>query len=131
MLKKFLKITGIILAVIVALAAGFYAKAYFSTEGRLNKIYTITPQPLDIATDSSVLAYGERLITTKGCNDCHSTDLGGKIFINDPALGLVVATNLTKGKGGIPSEYTTEDWTRALKHGIGRDGKPLLIMPSH
>jgi mono/diheme cytochrome c family protein len=131
MLKKFLKITGIILAVIVALVAGFYAKAYFSTEGRLNKIYTISPQPLTITADSSVLAYGERLITTKGCNDCHSTDLGGKIFINDPALGLVVATNLTKGTGGLPAEYTIEDWTRALKHGIGRDGKPLLIMPSH
>jgi mono/diheme cytochrome c family protein len=37
--------------------------------------------------------------------------------------------NLTKGKGGL-SDYTKTDWIRALKHGVNREGKPLLIMPS-
>src|SRR3712207_9015931 len=27
--------------------------------------------------------------------------------------------------------YTTKDWMRALEHGIDRNGKPLLLMPSH
>ena len=131
MLKKFIKITGIVLGVIICIIAAFYLKVYISTEKRIHKVYTVTPQELAIQSDSATLAYGERLITTKGCNDCHGQDLGGKIFIDDPALGFVVARNLTKGKGGLPSDHSVEDWVLALKHGIRRNGKPLLIMPAN
>lgn len=44
--------------------------------------------------------------------------------------GLVYSANLTSGTGGIASTYTDEDWVRALRHGVGQDGKPFLIMPS-
>lgn len=131
MLKKIFKITGIALGVIVCLIAAFYLKAYISTENRMNKVYTITPQELAIDSDSATLAYGKRLVTTKGCDECHGQNLGGKIFIDDPALGLFIAANLTKGKGGLPADHATKDWVLALKHGIRKDGKPLLIMPSH
>jgi mono/diheme cytochrome c family protein len=130
MIKKILKVIGIVLGVIVLLLIGFYTKAYFSTEGRRNKVYAVTPQSLTINTDSTQIAYGKRLITTKGCNECHGADLGGKVFIDDPALGLLAGTNLTKGKGGLPEHYSSADWVLALKHGIKKDGKPLLFMPS-
>src|SRR5690606_15631536 len=102
-----------------------------STEDRMNKIYAVVPQPITLPTDSATLVYGERLITTKGCNDCHGKDLGGKVFIDDAPLGLLVASNLTKGAGGLPPDYGVDDWMLALKHGIGQDQKPLLFMPSH
>jgi mono/diheme cytochrome c family protein len=131
MVKKILKIVlGVVVAVIV-LAAGFYAKAYYSTEARINKVYQVDAQPITITADSAQIAYGARLTVAKGCRDCHGDDLGGKIFINDAPLGLVVAKNLTKGKGGLPVEHTVSDWVLALKHGIRKDGKPLLIMPAH
>ena len=38
--------------------------------------------------------------------------------------------NLTRGKGGIGSHYSDADWIRALKHGLRRDGSPLVVMPS-
>jgi len=131
MLKKTFKIIGIIFGFIILLIAGFYTKVYISTQSRINKTYSVTPEKLVIDNDSATLAYGERLITTKGCNDCHGTDLAGKVFIDDPALGLVVARNLTKGQGGLPADHNADDWVLALKHGLRKDGKPLLIMPAH
>ncbi|HEY9488654.1 MAG TPA: c-type cytochrome, partial [Chryseosolibacter sp.] len=89
------------------------------------------PQHLTLPTDSATITYGKRLTTTKGCNDCHGPDLGGKVFIDDPALGFLVAGNLTKGQGGLPADYGVAGWVLALKHGIARNGKPLLFMPSH
>jgi mono/diheme cytochrome c family protein len=38
--------------------------------------------------------------------------------------------NLTSGLGGIGSVFTDANYVRAIRHGIGRDNKSLLIMPS-
>ena len=131
MFKKALKIFGVVVAVLVVVAAAFYAKAYYATQARMQKVYSVTPQPLEIKADSAQLADGARLTKAKGCQDCHGSDLGGKIFIENSPLGFIVASNLTKGRGGLPTDHNTSDWVLALKHGIRRDGKPLLIMPSH
>jgi mono/diheme cytochrome c family protein len=64
------------------------------------------------------------------CVQCHGEDLGGKIYIDAGALGRVVGSNLTKGKGGIGSTFTDKDWVRAIRHGVRRDGSSLLVMPS-
>ena len=45
-------------------------------------------------------------------------------------MGYLYATNLTSGQGGIGGTYTDEDWVRAIRHGVGPDGKPLIFMPS-
>ena len=131
MLTKILKIAGIVIGVIVLVVAAFYLKVYISTENRINKQYSVKVEELELESDSTIIAYGARLITTKGCDDCHGKDLGGSIFVDDPALGFLVARNLTKGKGGLPADYDLNDWMLALKHGLRKDGKPLLFMPSH
>ena len=131
MVKKILKMAGIVLGAILFIVIAFYVKVYVSTENRMHKKYSVEVETLGIETDSATLAYGERLITTKGCNDCHGADLGGKIFVDDPGLGLLIARNLTGGKGGLPQDYGVEGWTLALKHGLRKDGTPLLFMPSH
>lgn len=131
MLKKTFKILGIIAGIIVVVIAGFYSKAYISVHNRMDRKFTVTPQAITIPSDSATLALGSRLIKAKGCTDCHAEDLGGKIFIDDDMLGHVIARNLTKGQGGLSKDHGVEDWVLALKHGIRKDGKPLLIMPSH
>jgi mono/diheme cytochrome c family protein len=132
MLKKILKITGIVLGSILLIGILFYIKMYFSTEKRIHKVYAIQPEKIDIPTDSASLALGNRLATTKGCRGCHGEDLGGKVFINDPmALGFLIAKNITKGKGGLPQDYNEEDWIMALKHGLNRHKKSILVMPSY
>lgn len=131
MLKKIFKWIGIVVGVLVLTAVGFYIKAHVAVQKRINHKYTVSAQAISLPTDSAALALGARLVKAKGCTDCHGSDLGGKVFIDDPKLGFFVAKNLTKGQGGLPSDHGAEDWVLALKHGIRKDGKPLLIMPSH
>lgn len=131
MIRKILKGIAIFIGVVVVLAVVFYAKVYFSTQSRMNHTFNVTPQKISVSTDSAVLALGKHFVETKGCTDCHGADLGGKVFVDDPALGFLIARNLTKGKGGLPKEHNVDDWVLALKHGIRKNGKPLLFMPSH
>jgi len=131
MIKKILKFTGIFLGVITLAVLAYYAKVYISTEKRLHKKYDVQVQAFDIKKDSASLALGARLVKTKGCAGCHSADLGGKIFVNDAAFGVLSAANLTKGKGGRPADYTEMDFVRALKHGLRQDGTALIFMPAH
>jgi mono/diheme cytochrome c family protein len=131
MLRKIFLGIGVFSGLVILSAAGFYTKAYLSTQARINKKYEVELQGLSVKGDSAQLLYGARLIKAKGCVDCHGEDLGGKMFIDDPKLGFIVARNITKGSGGLPETYNVSDWELALKHGIRKDGKPLLIMPSH
>jgi mono/diheme cytochrome c family protein len=45
-------------------------------------------------------------------------------------MGLLWASNLTTGEGGIAGSYTDADWDRSIRHGVGPDGKPLMFMPA-
>jgi mono/diheme cytochrome c family protein len=78
---------------------------------------------------SEVLAWGEHIATTRGCTDCHAPDFGGGVFADEMPVFRLSASNLTGG--GVGGEYSNEDWVRAIRHGIGPDGKPLLFMPSY
>jgi hypothetical protein len=130
-LKKTLKIIAYIFFTLVFFIGGFYAKAYLSVEKRINKKYPVDVEKLDITYDSVILAEGERLTSIKGCRDCHDRDLGGKNFINDPMVGVLDAPNLTKGEGGLPANFDTDDWVRVLKHGVRQDSTAVWVMPSH
>jgi cytochrome c2 len=130
MLKKISKIIGIVLGSVVLLALSYYAKVCFSVGNRLDTTYDVALQNVKVPTDTASYALGGRLIKAKGCTDCHSSDMGGKVFIDDPALGHVIARNLTKGKGGLPKDFSHADWVLALKHGLDRTHKPLMIMPA-
>jgi mono/diheme cytochrome c family protein len=131
MIRKIFKWTGIVIGSLVALIILFFAKSYFSVTNRLEKKYDYTLQELPIDADSALLAEGKRLIVAKGCTDCHGADLGGKVFIDDPALGNVTGLNITKGEGGLPADFNERDWLRALQHGVNRNNTTLRVMPSY
>jgi cytochrome c553 len=131
MLRKILKWTGLFLLVAVTLLAGIYVFIKTNIDNRISKPYTFQKHHLQIKSDSAILARGKHLSVIKGCTDCHGGDLGGKVMNDDGAIGKLVASNLTKGDGGLAENYTTTDWITALRHGIDRNGRPLLFMPSH
>ena len=54
----------------------------------------------------------------------------GNIYLDDPAIGRVVASNLTSGQGGVGSGYTNRDWVRAIRHGVRADRSAMLFMPA-
>jgi mono/diheme cytochrome c family protein len=45
-------------------------------------------------------------------------------------LMTIYASNLTDGEGGVGQYYTTEDYIRAIQHGVNAGGRALVIMPS-
>jgi len=87
------------------------------------------------AADASVppgasLARGRHLAKVIGCTDCHAANLGGGKIYDDPSKLVLWAPNLTSGSGGLLAHHTAGDFMRAVRRGIGPDGKKLLVMPS-
>lgn len=131
LVRKVFKVIAIIFGILVMFIAGFYMKAYFSTQARMEKKYAVEIEEIEVQPDSAMISEGARLTSIKGCRDCHGADLGGKIFTDDPLMGTLAAPNLTPGEGGLPASFGTHDWVRVLKHGLDDDSTSLWIMPSH
>jgi cytochrome c553 len=129
-MKKILKVVGIVLASIGLIVFVFYIYASWQVDARLGKKYYIIPERFPIPSDSAAIAWGKHLVDIKGCSDCHGDDLAGKVFNDDALIGTMAGPNLTYGRGGLPHDYVTADWVRALKHGLNRENLPLIVMPS-
>ncbi|HKG07160.1 MAG TPA: c-type cytochrome [Pedobacter sp.] len=131
MLKKIFKWAAIGLLSIILLLGLSFGIISFLVDKRMDKTYSFKKTSLDIPGDSATIDRGAHLVTIKGCNDCHGKQMDGKIMIDDFPMGRLSAANLTGGQGGLDQNFTVEDWVMALKHGVGTDGKPLLLMPAH
>ncbi|MEO6526193.1 MAG: cytochrome c [Gemmatimonadaceae bacterium] len=119
-------LTGVVAVLLVAVLV-----VYALSERRWHKQYAITPKPLVIATDAASLARGAHLVSAIGkCVECHGERLEGTVMIDDAALGHVTAPNLTRGTGGVGRILTDADYIRAIRHGVGPNGRPLIIMPA-
>jgi mono/diheme cytochrome c family protein len=129
-MKRMLKWVGIPIGAVLGLAVIAVGVVFGVTEMRMRKVYAVEPGAITIPTDPESLAMGRHMLTIRGCHDCHGPDYGGQVFIDD-APGRLVASNLTRGEGGIGSRYSDADWVRAIRHGIGPNGRSLLFMPSY
>lgn len=130
-MKKVLKYTSYSLLAIAGILFVVYLVFSFRTNAAMNEAYLIEPENLPVLIDSAAIARGKHIVESRGCTDCHGASLEGRVFIDDFAMGKVIATNLTGGKGGVQKSYSDADWVRAIRHGIHRSGRPLLIMPSN
>ncbi len=110
----------------------FLLITYIWTETRFSKTYEIDGMELALTSDSATLARGKYLATAIGkCSDCHGSDLGGALMIDDPMFATLAAPNLTTGKGSAVADYSVADWERAIRHGVNRAGMAMAIMPSN
>jgi len=119
---------GLIGLVLVAAAA-----LYLIAGGRIDKTYTIPAETIAIPSDQASIDRGRHLATAIGkCVDCHGGNFGGTIFLDvtAPPLFRAVAPNLTRGQGGLGGQLSDADFARAIRHGVGPDGKALLVMPA-
>ncbi|MCI0699257.1 c-type cytochrome [candidate division KSB1 bacterium] len=129
-MKQLLKYTSYGFAALLSLVAIIYGVIHVRTNAQMNRIYHIDPAAIKIPTEASAVEWGEHIAKTRGCTKCHGQNLGGRIEMDDWAVGRVAATNLTSGRGGVQKQRSKMDWIRAIRHGIGVDGRPLLLMPS-
>ncbi|MFN8411613.1 MAG: c-type cytochrome [Anaerolineales bacterium] len=129
-MKKFLKWVGRGLGVLGVLSVLALLGIYISSQRRLTHVYHIPEEQVVIPTDAASIENGKHIFQFRGCEACHGEDLQGKVYLDDPAVGQVISTNLTTGKGGLGSDFSDADFVRAIRHGIRKDSTGLLFMPS-
>ena len=129
-MKSVIKWAGIVLGGIVGLVLIIGAVLYGLGQSRLTKTYQVEPGQVHFPDDAESLEEGKRIFQYRGCEACHGEELEGLVYLDNPAIGQVITPNLTKGAGGIGNERSDIDLVRAVKHGLGPDGTPLLFMPS-
>jgi mono/diheme cytochrome c family protein len=130
-MKRFLKWLLIIIGILAGILLVAAIAIYFASEARINRTYQAPEVSLAIPSDEASLERGKHLVTSISvCIDCHGPDLGGKVFIDDPALGLIVAPNLTRGKNGLGNERSDADLLRVLRYGVKPNGQSVVVMPA-
>jgi mono/diheme cytochrome c family protein len=154
-MKKFFMWAGMGVGVLVGLMIIGSVAIYFKSQARLTRTYDLPEEVVSIPADAESIQHGRHIFQFRGCEACHSgrgyldvsdaessvdshlslpsqdiPHMEGHIYLDDPAIGKVVASNLTSGEGGVGSEYKDQDWVRAIRHGIRPNKTPLLFMPS-
>jgi mono/diheme cytochrome c family protein len=125
---KVLKWIGIVLGGLIVVVLLAFFVLFITGGAKFNRTYDVAVNPVAIPEGEEAVAHGEHVFLTRGCVDCHGPNLGGTEFINEPSLAVLPAPNLTPG--GVGGTYTDEDWIRALRYGVGAEGRGLLIMPA-
>jgi len=132
-MKRILKLIGKIVGGLVGLLLLAFAVLYIIGSVKWNGIrekdYEISVEKLSIPTDQASITRGEHIATIRMCKDCHTETWSGQ---SDSVPGLITLSipNLTSGLGGVGATNTDEDWVRAIRHGVGHDGRGLALMPS-
>jgi len=150
-MKKLLKVIGILVALLVVLAAGVYAWASIATTRILAQTFEThrvdfpIPFPIDPAEVSAMgltedaarslalkraVERGQHLVAARyTCTACHGANFGGGVMVDAFPIGRLLAPNLTLGAGSRTAGFQPSDWDRIVRHGVLRDGHPA-VMPS-
>ena len=149
-MKKLWKWVGIVFGSLAGLVIIGLVVVYFKSQARLSRTYDLPAETVAISTDAASIERGQHIFRFRGCEACHSgggsldladdshfdlpsqdlPSMEGNVYLDDPAIGKVIASNLTSGKGGVGSEYADQDWVHAIRHGVRPDKTPLLFMPA-
>lgn len=130
-MKKVLRRLGYVVATVLALLVLVVSTVYAVSTVRMRRAVPAPQEQLVVAADAATIERGRHVVTTLAkCVDCHAPDLGGQTVIDAPPLGVLTTPNLTTGRGGIGGELSDAQIEAAIRHGVRRDGKSLLFMPS-
>lgn len=126
-MKKVLKWIGVAVGSLLALVLVVGFVMFLIGNSRLNKTYDFPSSNIVLPTDEASLEIGKHRVESL-CAGCHGEDLGGvNNWFDAPPLGTIDSANLTSGAGGVGATYTTEDYVRAIRHGIDSEGKPIFM----
>lgn len=127
---KLIRILGKILLVLLVVLGTALALVYWRSSSLMAQRIDVKEPALTLPTDAEARTRGEHLAITRGCTDCHGADLGGRILVEALPIGRLAAPNLTRGKGGVGARLDSASIERAVRHGLGPDGRLLLYMPA-
>jgi cytochrome c553 len=116
-------IAGVLVVGVVAL--------FVMGRARVTEYSDFAVRPPLIPSDRASIARGRHLAEAVTlCTQCHQNGLRGRDMGLPPLVATLVAPNLTSGRGGVGVDYTAADWDRAIRHGVAKDGRKLVVMPS-
>ena len=116
------------LGVVTALVFLGFAAVFGVSEWKLRSFSDPPPLSVSIPGDSASLALGRHLTRTRGCFGCHGQQLEGRVFDEEwPWVRRAVAPNLARHA----REHPPETLARAIRGGVGHDGRALWSMPSY
>jgi mono/diheme cytochrome c family protein len=130
-MRRVLKWVLLFLGALVVAVAVLVAYVFIASGNLMAKTYTVDAPRVPIPSDAESIARGKYLYEKVAlCADCHGPDLGGKVVADNVPMGRLVSPNLTRGRGGLPPDYSDQDLVRVLTHGVKRDGRSVVFMPS-
>jgi mono/diheme cytochrome c family protein len=116
-----------ILALAIVAPAALIGWVWWRSDAHLRSF----PNPPDFATpiptDKAAIARGEHLAITRGCTSCHGRHLEGDVFDEGEWGFRAVAANIAL----LAKQESPAMLERAIRHGIGHDGRALFSMPSY
>ena len=130
MIRKILKWIGIVMGSLIGLLVVAFVVLYVIGTVKWNRLhgtYEVPVETVSIPTDQASIARGEHIATIRMCRSCHTETLSGQ---SDSVPGLITLSIPNLTAGGVGDTNTTEDWVRAIRHGVGHDGRGLVLMPS-
>lgn len=100
-----------------------YAGVYLYTERALR----VPPPAVALGQlPAGEVEEGARLARVLGCRGCHTSDLGGQVFVDIPNVARLVAPNLTR----LRDVYDEPAFLRLMRTGAKADGRLALVMPN-
>lgn len=125
-MKTALKWAGYGLAGVVGACALAVGGAFAVSEAMIRWPVEKPRSTLVASVDPGAVARGARVAKLNGCHDCHGANLEGKLFHDEPAILKAWGPNLSRQL----AQHSDADFDRAVRHGVGLDGRRLWMMPS-
>jgi mono/diheme cytochrome c family protein len=124
-MAKLLRGAGTALGVLLLVVILALAYVWIASSMRLNA--RVEPRPERLVTPTGAeLADGPRQLRILGCVSCHGEGLRGKLFFDEPNVAQLYAPNLTL----VAAQADDQQLARAIRQGVGHDGRSLFAMPS-
>jgi cytochrome c553 len=118
-------------AVLTVVVLGAIGAVYAVSESMLRRTYPVPSLALNANANEMSTERGAHLVRAVAtCTLCHADDFGGAVYADMGPMGRIAGPNLTRGRGGLSADFSIDDWVRAIRFGVRRDGTSLIVMPS-
>ena len=124
-MAKALRWLGYLVGALLLLALLAAAWVWFASARAMGGTHEGVTEELAKPTPAQ-LADAQRQLKILGCVSCHGDGLRGKLMFDEPGVAKIHAPNLTL----IAGQASDQQLARAIRQGIGVDGRPLFVMPS-
>ncbi|MDM0014163.1 cytochrome c [Variovorax sp. J22P168] len=128
--RRWLVRIAVLLVAGVALVAAALLAGDQLARQKMRRTVDVAVQGVGFRDDPAAIERGRYLFASRGCADCHGAGGGGRVFVAEGNGMRLAGPNISPGPGNVVAGYTAADWERAIRHGVDRGGRALMVMPS-